>query len=50
MYEGPKWIDGSKKQCAMCTIPIFFSNFEKDFHKNDFKNDFLRLYHSKLVN
>ena len=40
----------AKNNVPCAQYQFFFSNFEKDLHKNEFKNDFLRLYHSKLVN
>ena len=39
----------SKNNVACARYQYFFSNFEEDLDKNQFKNYFLRLYHSKLV-
>ena len=32
----------------MFTIPVIFSDFEKDINKNLFNHNFLKLYHRKL--
>ena len=48
-YEGPRYIVGSKDWCAMCIIPIDFSNFEEYLDKNDFNENLLRSCHTRLV-
>ena len=48
-YEGPKFVTGSKEQCAICTVPIDYSDFEEILDKNEFSDEFLRNYHAKLV-
>ena len=48
-YDGSRYVVGSKDCCAMCTIPIDFSNFEENLDKNEFNENFLRSHHARQV-
>ena len=48
-YEEPKDFNGSKNCCSICKVPIIFNNFEKDLDFNEFNEEFLCLYHLKLL-
>ena len=40
----------SQEKCKICTIPIIFSDFEKDIENNIFDCNFLFWYYTKLCN
>ena len=39
-FNGPALVDGSQRQCTMCKIPYYFSDFEKDLDVNQFDHQF----------
>ena len=47
--NGPALVDGSQRQCIMCRILYYFSDFEKDLDLNQFDHQFLISYHLLVV-
>ena len=48
-YKGPKDGNGSKNFSSIFKIPITFDDFKKDLDFNEFNEEFLFLYHLKLL-